>query len=122
MWVISRLAGRLEMLVRVLLLVVLLGFGSWAPAQVDRATLAGRVSDSTGAVVQGAKVELVSQETGLRRVVQTTETGAYTFSLVPIGVYTVTATQAGFRPVAMKELRLGVGDTRTLDITMEVST
>ena len=69
----------------------------------------------------GGWVKILSQETGLRREAQTTESGAYTFSLLPIGLYTVTATQSGFRTVAIKDLRLGVGDNRALDITMEVS-
>jgi hypothetical protein len=89
--------------------------------QIDRATLSGTVSDSTGAVIPGAKVEIVSQETGLRREVLTTETGSYTFSLLSIGVYTVTITHSGFRTVAMKDVRLGVGDNRTLNVEMEVS-
>src|SRR5687768_7832154 len=96
-------------------------FSSVSIAQVDRATLLGTVSVSSGAVVANARVELVSQETGLRREAQTGANGTYTLSLVPIGLYTVTATQSGFRPVAIKDLRLGVGDNRALDITLEVS-
>src|SRR6185295_7938368 len=109
-------------MVRILVVVMLLGYNAQVWAQLDRATLVGSVTDSSGAVVAGARVELVSQETGLRREVQSGPTGAYTFSLVPIGIYTVTATHAGFRSVATKELRLGVGDNRTLNIEMEVST
>ncbi|MFN0104450.1 MAG: carboxypeptidase regulatory-like domain-containing protein [Bryobacteraceae bacterium] len=90
-------------------------------AQVDRATLAGTVSDSSGAVVPGARVEVASQETGLRREMQSSETGAYTFSLLSIGVYTLTVERAGFRKVSMRDLRLGVGDNRTLNIEMQVS-
>lgn len=90
-------------------------------AQIDRATLVGTVTDSTGAVIPGATVAVVSQETGLRRQAQTGETGTYTFSLLPIGVYTVTVTQEGFRTVAMKDLRLGVGDNRTLNVELEPS-
>jgi hypothetical protein len=89
--------------------------------QVDRATLAGVVTDPTGAVVPGAKVEIVSQETGLRREVQTGENGSYTVSLLPIGVYTVTVTQPGLRTVVIKDLHLGVGDNRALNVEMEVS-
>ena len=107
---------------RILLLVMLLRCNAQVWAQLDRATLAGTVTDTSGAVVGGARVDLVSQETGLRREVQSGANGAYTFSLVPIGVYTVTATHAGFRTVATKDLRLGVGDNRTLNIEMEVST
>ena len=93
-----------------------------ASAQLDRATLAGSISDISGAVVAGATVDLLSQETGLRRELQTGPNGAYTFSLVPIGIYTVTANHPGFRPVAIKDVRLGVGDNRTVNIEMEVST
>jgi hypothetical protein len=96
-------------------------FSSVLIAQVDRATLVGTVSDSSGAVVPNAAVALVSQETGLRRESLTGPSGTYTFSLVPIGLYTVTVTQSGFRPVSMKDLRLGVGDNRTLDFALEVS-
>ena len=98
---------------------------SWAvpvAGQVDQATLGGTLSDSSEAVLPGAKVELVSQETGLRREAQTRANGAYVFSLVPIGVYTVTARQEGFRTVTFKDVRLGVGDNRTLNIQMDVST
>jgi hypothetical protein len=90
-------------------------------AQVDRATLVGTVTDGSGAVVPGARLELVSTETGLRRQIVTGANGTYTFSQIPIGVYNVTITQPGFRPVAVRDLRLGVGDNRPLDISMEVS-
>ncbi len=76
------------MVIGILPLVMLLGFGTRLSAQLDRATPVGTVSDSSGAVMAGAKVELVSQETGLRREVQTGANGSYTFPLVPIGVYT----------------------------------
>jgi hypothetical protein len=106
---------------RALLFLFLLGFNTRVWAQLDRASLTGSVTDSSGAVVAGARIELVSQETGLHRETQSGPNGAYTFSLVPIGVYTVTVTHPGFRPVATKDLRLGVGDNRTLNIEMEVS-
>jgi hypothetical protein len=90
-------------------------------AQVDRATLVGTVTDSTGALIPGARVEVLSQETGLRRETHTGEAGAYTFSLLPIGLYSVTVTQEGLRTVSYKDLRLGVGDNRTLNVEMEPS-
>ena len=90
-------------------------------AQIDRATLTGTVSDSSGAVVPQSKVEAVSQDTGLRREVRTSVSGVYTFSLLPIGLYTVTASHTGFRTMAIKDVRLGVGDNRTLDLELQVS-
>ncbi|MBK5292216.1 MAG: TonB-dependent receptor, partial [Acidobacteriia bacterium] len=109
------------MAIRILLLVSLLGFGSQVSAQLDRASLVGTVSDSSGALVPGAKVEVVSPDTGLRREALTSESGTYTFSFMPIGPYTVTVSKSGFRTVTTKDLRLGVGDNRTLDIAMELS-
>ncbi|MGH9659130.1 MAG: carboxypeptidase-like regulatory domain-containing protein, partial [Bryobacteraceae bacterium] len=91
-------------------------------AQVDRASLTGLVTDRSGAVLTGATVELVSQETGLRREARAGASGTYTFSLMPIGVYTVNVSQPGFRTVTTKDVRLGVGDNRTLNVEMDVST
>lgn len=90
-------------------------------AQVDRATLQGTVTDSTGAVVPGASVEIVSQDTGLRRQIKTNEAGSYVAAGLPIGNYSVTVSLSGFRTVTFQDVRLGVGDIRTLDVQLEVS-
>src|SRR5262245_65667253 len=92
------------------LAVCLLGASFQLSAQVDRATLVGTVTDKTGGVIPGAKLELQSSETGLRRLGETGSNGIYGFSQIPIGVYSVTITQQGFRPVSVKDLRLGVGE------------
>ena len=104
---------------RLILLVLLTAAPAWA--QVDRASLAGTVTDTSGAVVPGARLELVSQETGLRREALTSATGTYTFSQVPIGLYAITASIPGFRTLTTRELRLGVGDNRILNLQLEVS-
>src|SRR5262245_35198012 len=103
------------------LVMCMLGVSFQLSAQVDRATLVGTVADTTGALIPGAKLELLSTVTGLRREVVTGANGTYSISQIPIGLYSVTITQPGFRPVSVKDLRLGVGDNRTLDIQMEVS-
>ena len=110
------------MTVRILFLVVLLGLGTLATAQVDRATLVGTVSDPSGAVIPGATVEIKSADTGLHRDVTSGPAGNYTFAALPIGVYVVTASQRGFKTVAVKDVRLQVGDNRTLDISLQIAT
>jgi hypothetical protein len=90
--------------------------------QVDRATLTGTVTDSSGAIIAGAVVRIDSQDTGLRREAQTAGNGTYTFAQLPIGTYTVTTSQPGFRSVAIKDVRLGVGDNRVLSIELQPST
>ncbi len=89
-------------------------------AQVDRANLVGTVTDTTGALVPNARVEVVSQETGLRRQSQTNEAGVYAVFSLPIGAYSATVSHAGFTTASIKDLRLGVGDTRTLDVQLQV--
>jgi hypothetical protein len=111
-----------EVTFRILLLIFVLGLGSQVSAQLDRATLAGTVADTSRAAIPDATVTIVSSETGLRREVETGANGTFAFSLLPIGVYTVTVTHAGFRTVSMKDLRLAVGDNRTVNIDMELST
>jgi hypothetical protein len=97
-------------------LLAVAGFG-----QVDRATLVGTVTDPSGAVVPGAKVVLSAPETGLRREVETSASGAYSMTFLPIGNYTMTVSAQGFKTTTIKDIRLGVGDNRTLDVAMEVT-
>ncbi len=90
-------------------------------AQVDRATLTGTVSDASGAVIAGAKAEVTAQDTGLHREVRTSGAGTYVFSALPIGSYTLAVSLPGFNPKTIKDIRLTVGENRTLDVSMEVS-
>ncbi len=105
----------------IVILTTIVTSGCLLLAQVDRASLSGTVTDRSGAVVPGATLTLVSQETGFRREAVSGENGTYTFSLVPIGNYTLTAAMTGFRTMTMRDLRLGVGDNRLLDIQMQVA-
>jgi hypothetical protein len=91
-----------------------------AAAQVDRATLTGTVTDVTGAVVPGAKVEALSTATALHREVLTGAAGTYQMPALPIGNYTVTISKAGLETVQFKDVELSVGQSRTVDARMGV--
>ncbi len=88
--------------------------------QVDRATLNGTLTDASGAVVAGAKVEARNAATGFRREAVSSEAGVYQLTPLPIGAYTVTITKDGFRAVKIDDVRLAVGQVRTLDANLEV--
>ncbi len=90
------------------------------PAQVDRATLSGLVSDASGSVVPAVRIEVVLEATGLRREAISSDSGLYLLPGLPIGSYTVTASRDGFKTVRFKGIDLGVGQRRSLDITLEV--
>src|SRR3954447_19596995 len=67
-----------------------------AAAQVASGTITGTVHDSSDAVVQGAKVTLVQQETSESRAVTTNERGEFNASNLHVGQYTLTVTMSGF--------------------------
>ena len=115
--------------VKIFRLRCLLGFLSLIPvlmlpvaAQLDRATLTGTITDPSGAVVSDVNLELVSQDTGLRREAVSSASGAYTFSMVPIGTYNLTVNHTGFKTSTVKDIKLGVGDNTTVNIPLEIKT
>ena len=52
--------------------------------------------DSTGAVIPGAKLELVEKSTNSRREGMSESNGSYTFVGLPIGTYSLRVSKAGY--------------------------
>lgn len=90
-------------------------------AQVDTGTVGGTVTDSTGAVVAGATVNLRNLQTNVTRTVETAANGAYTATGLSTGTYEVTANATGFQPYTTK-VEVTVGGHATVDATLSVST
>ena len=74
-------------------------------AQAVTGTLLGTVTDSTGAVIAGAKVTVTNQNTGFTRTVKTDAIGEYTAPSIPTGTYTVLAEMDGFKTTALSQRR-----------------
>ena len=91
-----------------------------AAGQIDRAAISGTVTDRSGALVQGARVELMSTATNLHRESTTNEAGIYDFRSLPVGVYKIAISRSGFRSIEIPSVELEVGQPRTLDVRMEV--
>ena len=89
-------------------------------AQVDRAVLEGTVTDPTGAVIRGAGVQVLAVDTGLSQEQQTNSNGYYRFPGLAVGRYTVTVTNSKFTTKVVDDVILQVGQTRTLNIKLEV--
>ena len=68
-----------------------------AYSQSVRGTILGTVTDASGAVVRGAKVTAIQITTGLTRTELTNGEGEYSIPQLPVGPYTVTAEQPGFK-------------------------
>jgi len=86
-----------------------------ALAQETTATLAGMVTDQTGAVLPGAVVSLKHLPTGRVTEIVTGTEGVYLLPLLPIGAYEVTFSLQGFQPRVVKGVVLAVNDRVRLD-------
>jgi hypothetical protein len=92
-----------------------------APAQVDRASLNGTVTDPAGRVVPGIHIVATVVDTGLVRQTDTSRTGTYEIPALPVGIYSVTFTGNGFAKLTFDQVVQSVGRTRTLDATLHVA-
>ena len=88
-------------------------------AQVS-ASLSGRVTDQTGAVVSGATVTATSLDTGVSRTTITDQAGRYELVALPIGQYDVRAIKAGFAERVRTGISLVVGQDATVDLSLPV--
>ena len=98
------------------LLAVLLPASSYA--QRTTATVRGTVRDSTQAVLPGATVTVVNQDTGLTRATVTNSVGAYVAAELPIGRYKITAELQGFKTATRTDVILKVADDLGLDFEL----
>ena len=92
-----------------------------ALAQIGQiAILTGTVTDSSGAALVGATVTASSESViGGSRTMTTDANGVYRFPALPPGTYTVAFELSGFK-TARREARLQLGQTITVDTTLEV--
>jgi len=88
-------------------------------AQVDQGTITGTIRDSQDHVIAGATVTLVNVDNGLTLTRQTGDSGAYTFSPIKIGNYTLSAAATGFATAERKGIRLDVGQTQDLNFALQ---
>jgi hypothetical protein len=87
-------------------------------AQSVRGTILGTVTDSSGAVVRGAKVTATQTATGLSRTEVTSDAGEYSIPQLPVGPYSVSVEQAGFKKTDRTGIELRVDDRLRIDLTL----
>ena len=89
-------------------------------AQEARGTILGRVSDASGAVVVGARVEGLNTATGVRSAATANESGDYVLPYLNPGPYTVTVDAPGFKKFTQTQITLRMDDRMTVDAVMQV--
>src|SRR5215218_5535814 len=104
-----------------LLAVVLVAVCSFtATAQTSTSRITGRVVDAKQASIPGATITITNEATGVSQTQTTTEAGVYAFEALPVGNYTVTVEQPGFKKFQKTGNQLEVNNPLTVDIVLEV--
>jgi hypothetical protein len=89
-----------------------------AYAQVDAGGIRGTVTDSSGALVSGAKVTLTSEGSGLSSEATTASDGNYAFTPIKIGSYTLVVEAAGFRKATQQGIKVDVQQQLKADFSL----
>jgi hypothetical protein len=91
-----------------------------ARAQHSTGAIEGVVVDQSGAVLPHVAVRLLPVATGSKRTLSTGGDGTFSALLLPVGVYCLDATFAGFKPLRLSDIRVTVGQTVTLRLEMSI--
>ena len=90
-------------------------------AQEITGDIRGIVRDSSGALVSGARVDVVNTDRNtVIRSLTTDASGAYVAPLLPLGHYKLTVTAPGFQQYNATDIVLNVNDRRVIDVTLAV--
>src|ERR1039458_4622260 len=113
--------GRCSAFVACCIFVFILAMSSSASLSAQTAgTISGHVSDASGASVPDASVSLKNAGTGSERSSVTTGAGDYTFTEVPVAIYSITATHAGFKAATSNNVQVQVQQSVRLDFRLQV--
>ena len=93
---------------------------SLAFAQSDLGSISGFVKDPSGAVVPKAQVTVKNEATGTERRATTNESGFYTVTNIPAGLYTVNAEAAGFKKFETSHNKLDPSAALAIDVALAV--
>ena len=99
--------------------------GALSPAlaqqSVDLASISGRVTDPSGAVVPGARVTARQTQTNLNNTATTDQEGRFRFPYLRVGPYEITVRLQGFQD-AVRHLTVNVGSAFELPVTLSEAT
>src|SRR6266404_2814544 len=94
--------------------------GITASAQLPTSTLNGSVTDPRGAAVANAKVSIVNQATGAVRDTSTDTAGFYSVTNLLPADYTLHVETPTFAKAEVKNIRLEVGRSSTVDVKLAI--
>jgi hypothetical protein len=89
-------------------------------AQQTTGGITGVVTDAQGGLIAGAAVDVIGEETGLKRGQMSGANGYYAFVNLPIGHYTITVTHDGFQTEVLPDIEVQADRTATVNSTLTV--
>ena len=95
-------------------------FSISAPAQNTTSTIAGVITDQTGAVVSNARIVATLLTTAQQRESTSNSHGEYVFAQLAPGAYRVNVTAPGFQTAVVENLNLDIAERATLDISLKL--
>jgi hypothetical protein len=104
--------------VAVLTVTIVLSLVGALQAQSPNATVTGRVTDPSKAVIPDAKVTLINAGTNVLYHGTTSKTGSYYVTELPPGTYRLEVEKIGFRTVIQSDIVLHVQDVREVNFDM----
>lgn len=91
-----------------------------ALAQLNRGTITGLVTDSTGAAIPGAQVTVKQTATNQTTKVASSDSGQYNVPNLPPGTYDVTVEAKGFKRFVLSNADLRATDVLRIDARLDV--
>jgi hypothetical protein len=88
--------------------------------QGTTASIVGSVTDPSKAAVVGAEVVALNQQTGVSYKGKTDTSGEYVIHNLPPGVYTITATDAGFETSTVHDINLVIDQKQLADFQLSL--
>jgi hypothetical protein len=114
---------RISSTARTFAFLLLFGAALFVPslkAQTIFGSLAGTVTDSSGAVVSGAQVKATEEGSGTSLQATSSSAGTFRFPQVPIGRYDITVTASGFQEQKTTGIQVNLQLTTAVNITVQV--
>src|SRR6266576_949618 len=102
--------------------VVFFALNILAAGQAGTGSIAGVVTDPSGAVVQGANVTATNTATGAARSVTTSDAGNYSITSLAPGSYTVSVEKSGFPKVVLTNVQVSTSLSVPLNAQFQLGT
>jgi hypothetical protein len=83
-------------------------------------SISGNIRDPYGAVIVGAEVVVISLATKDERKIITDDRGNYAVPFLSPGMYRISVTANGFKKTDVESIRVGITETFSLDLKLEV--